>query len=492
MDIKKTGTRVGAQSDLPEGFVVYGNDDHDSTGRGMLATRLRTYDPVQVANTGRDIVRSLSVSDDGEWVCYVDYATWTPWLIQVNGRGKTSVPVMDVDPGFPQWAGFYRQSPYGGELFYLAGPDRLRAVRVDLSGPAPSFSTDRLLADLEGVLDFYPYRYRIAVCRDQIFTAINPIKGDTAVSRTGYLTIPDGGKGVARPEHMYRWANDDTVETYGCYHTMSHDGRFALANAGVEGNPDSIPRAHKGFYITEFRRYCDPAVSIDRNLDCFGISANWAPEPYRSIPSDQADFRYWYFTNDPAYVAGFMTGTRAATRCVWIVAWESNVWTAVTPLDKMLDVIHPAVHIGAVADDALQQVADTSDTTISLQPFDDRYDPNYQILAPNGGEQYRVGDTLCVRVSASRSARAVIYIHIDKERIMLPTLETAFNPFVTAEFSWKIPASIEKVGLNGVRQISLITSNARVEIADYDESWGRTDFSDSSFAILPAEIRSGL
>ncbi len=485
--VQKDNASEGSRDILPNGYLVYGNDDHDSTGRGMLLTAMRRYEPMQVSNTGRDIVRSISISNNGDWVLYIDYATWTPWLIRPNGGGKTRIPVTGVEPGFPQWAGFYRQSPYGCEVFYLAGPDRLHAIAVDLSGAAPVFGRDRVIADLAGELDFYPFRYRIAVCKDQVFGAINPLKGDTAVSRTGYLTIPDGGRGTAGPEHIYGWAEDDTIETYGCFHTMSHDGRYVLANAGVEGSPSVIPKGHKGFYITAFRRWCDPPVSLDRNLDCFGISANWVPEPYRSLPTDQADFLYWYFTNDSRYVVGFMTGSRADFRCVWLVSWETNTWTPLTPTDKMLDVIHPAAYIGHMPDSAFVQVTDTSDTTISLQPFDDRYDPDYEVISPNGGETYHVGDTLVIQISASRSARAIMYIHVEKERIPLPLFETAFNPYVVRDLRWRIPPSVDMVGLEGMRTISLVSNRCLIEITDYAESWGRSDVSDGFFTILPAE-----
>ena len=366
---RKDEVHEGVASQLPNGWYVFAREG----ARGLYRSPVRSYAPEIIPSTNRDTPSSIHICDNGEWIVYI-HAMKTPYLIRVDGTGKTEVPVL-VIPGEwntahaqPRVIGFLRQSPFGTELFYYDyfwyGVSRMRAIQVDLSGATPVFGTDRILAEIadsSGITPdtsyFYPHggTQTSMVVGDQIFAYLKQHTTGREALRNGFITIPDAGKGTAGPQHIYRWANDTYtppegeqipwLSWWGCAQTMSHDGRLCLSNSGYIGSacvpnkrdPSDDKMDHKGFYITRFLRYNEPPIPIDDQIDneAYGISINWCPPRLRTGTFEEVDFNYWNFSNASDYVVGTLSGSKlpllGEANSLWVVHWPSNTWTRLTP-----------------------------------------------------------------------------------------------------------------------------------------------------------------
>jgi hypothetical protein len=163
-------------------------------------------------------------------------------------------------------------------------------------------------------------------------------------SLPGYITIPGGGTGTATRTNFFQWANSIDSSTYGCGHTMSHDGRFCVSNSGYIGsscvpNKNAVAAGnsmdHKGFYVAPFLRSGSPAIDIMTIPDQHGLSINWCPSTYQYGSYSQVDFGLWSYSNDSGYVIGVQQGngtnSKPAVKSVWLVHWPTNTWTPLTP-----------------------------------------------------------------------------------------------------------------------------------------------------------------
>ena len=366
---------------MPEGFFVFDRD----TIPGLYKSRIHDYQASLIPNTEHDYPRSISISDDGEWVVYANGFSYVFYLIRSNGCGKIIVPVTNAVQSCLTTVGFYRNSPHGSEIFYIASLKQIHAVGVDLSSDPPVFKSDRVLADVGDSMQLNPDpTLQIAVVKDQIFGAISPLVNGEMRSRTGYLTIPDGGNGIGGPANVYKWKDDDLKDVDGCGHTMSFDGEYALANAGFYFSyNECIPVSHKGFYITPFRRDTDPPINLyTENLLEFGTSLNWCPLQYRN---GDPNFWGWYFSNDDNYIAGRMISTTA--NCgAWVVDWQNNAWIPISPLDSNIAILQPAIYFGAVAT-GNAYIDPTCTTSVdTIDPNLNALDPLFRVIAPNGGK----------------------------------------------------------------------------------------------------------
>lgn len=375
---------IGVPAELPDGFVLF----RINTSFGLYRSPLSSYEPALVPGTEGDNPHSISVSDDGRWVFYIDKEGENEGVFVVqrlNGTGRVESWRWGSTVG-----GFYRRSPKGSEVFYLNDDGTARAAQVDLTGQNAVLinGTERTLADLGWRRSFNNvFSGSTVIVGDQIFGRENGYNSYSFFGRTAFITIPDSGNGTAGPEDIFQWANDDTMAVWGCGHTMSHDGAFCVANASLIGTACSaggngglcvakdgtiggigcIPNRrsvllhdvgayvdtqhfdHKGFYVTRFWRTGDPPVGIDAIIDSHGISINWAPPRYRRGEFDEVDFTSWNFSNDSRFVAGVLKGARLRDldleNGIWIVEWPTNTWTRITPDTLTLEVDDPAVFI---------------------------------------------------------------------------------------------------------------------------------------------------
>lgn len=484
----KDDVQLGNPQDLPEGFFVFDRD----TIPGLYKSPLREFRSSLIPNTKNLFPRSISISNNGQWIFFADSRTNVPYVIRSNGCYKSIVPTVGVSLRSLCPGGFYRNSPYGDEIFYLAGTRELpayrdgkqeiHAVKVTFTANGPVFGNDRTIAMLSSLCLNPHYTIQYAVSGDQIFGEIGPVLNDSAfIERTGFLTIPGSGTGIATDANIYKWANDDYHILVGCGHTMSFDGQFVLANAGPHfySTIYCIPTGHKGFYVAPFRRDSDPPVDqYTEHLLKFGTSLNWCPEQYRN--GDQ-DFWGWYFTNNNSYVAGRMISIRG-NGCAWMVDWQNSIWTMISPVDSNIRIQQPAAHIGALDTGSLfiDIACQGDDTTIN--PVNDSANPGYKVISPNGGEQFHIGEPCTVKVSSMQPGNAILFLLLDSGRynVMLST-DRSFDPQKDSMIIFAIPDSFDIYGW----KVPSVSAECLIRIEDYSNSTQYYDESDGYFQIAP-------
>jgi hypothetical protein len=485
----KEDATVMDASQLPSGYFIYSR--YSETG--IYRSEIQHFEPHLIPNTSADLPGNLSISSNGKWICYVDRSRKRICLVTINGCNKTIVPVADTDSGFPMMAGFYQNGPYETEsvteIYYLASHRVLKSVRVDLSKDIPVFSNDRILVDLQ---ESYCFRnadfMQLSVVKDQVFGEINPVVGSKVFYRTGYLTIPDGGRGIGGPRDVYKWKDDFPMLTEGCGHTQSHDGKYCLANpGGVTGNPKCVPHTHNGFYITEFRRITDTPINyFTDHIDRYGVSINWCPLEYQGKPRSEVDFWGWYFGNKNEYVIGRQMGYLNENG-IWMIDWQNNVWYRLTPVEKNILSQQPAVYFYTNNQSTLigePCEEDTSEKPLPYDPTTDEFNPNYKILYPNGGETFMVGQQCTVKVTTIRNGNAMLNITFNNglNWDLLPGLDRSINPAIDSLIVFTIPDS---VSIGKGKKISTVSDYCWLQIMDY----GNPNFKDLSDA--PFSIKKG-
>ena len=114
--------------------------------------------------------------------------------------------------------------------------------------------------------------------------------------------------------------------------------------------------------------------------------------------------------------------------------------------------------------------------------------PVFKVIAPNGGETFKVGDSITVRFGANALGNsALAYLVVRNEsgtrRLRLPgtPATTDLNPRTTCEVSFRIPATITESGTAH----SLVSDTVKVRIAAYNSETLYNDESDAAFRILP-------
>jgi len=334
-DYVKFDALAGAPQDLPEGTFFY-NKKGES---GLFFSPVRAFSETMIPGTSADLPRSIDISDDGQWLVYINAETEKLVLISVDGSVKTNI-AHKGEHGNPVVAGFIRSSPKGMEIFYVEGDNsslystsRMRAVTVNLSGGTPSTGMDRLIADLGanyGFSTYYGASYGFV--KDQLFGRLFQLpKTVNGNYRSFFITIPDNGLGIADSTHIYKFKDHAKQGGAGCGHSMSWDGGICVANAGP-GDGCSIPKTHKGFYMTPFRHYQDQALFMADHIEWHGVSVNWCPTNYMvNWNWRDVDFERWSFTNSNQYVVGRVEGNLAPEKGIFVVHWESNTWTLVSP-----------------------------------------------------------------------------------------------------------------------------------------------------------------
>lgn len=486
----KDDATIGDVSFLPPGYFIYSL--YSETG--IFRSEIQHFEPHLIPNTSADLPGNLSISDDGKWVCYVDRSRKRICLVTINGCNKTIVPVSHTDSGFPMMAGFYRKSPFETEnmteIYYLASNTVLKSVKVDLSKDVPVFSNDRILVDLQ---ESYCFRnadfMQISVVKDQVFGEINPIANNQVFYRSGYLTIPDGGRGIGGPQDVYKWKDDFNLLVEGCGHTQSHDGSLCLANpGGAIGNPECVPHSHKGFYITKFRRITDTPINyFTDHIDRDGISINFCPLQYQDKSRKEVDFWGWYFGNNNDFVIGRQMGYLNENG-VWMIDWKNNIWYRLTPVEKNVLTQQPAVYFytnnhSSLLGEPCEE--DTSEKPLPYDPTIDEFNPNYKILYPNGGETFVVGQQCTVKVTTIRQGNAMLNVTFNNglNWDLLPGLDRSINPAIDSLIVFTIPDS---VSIGTGKKISTVSDNCWLQIIDYGNP-NFNDLSDAPFSIKKDE-----
>ena len=476
----KYDARTGQAADLPDGYFIYA----PYAQSGLCLSPIRVFAPKMIPNTLEDRPGNISISDDGGWICYVDRSRNRICLITIYGCNKTIVPVVGTDSGFPMIAGFYRNGPYGPEIYYLSTFWALRSVQVDLSTGVPRFSNDRVLAQLGPLYLFNNDDFmQLSVAKDQIFGEILPIVNDAWVYRTGYITIPDQGRGIAGDTDVYRWNTPIDYNAFGCGHTQTFDGLYCLSNPGEIGNPSCVPHNHNGFYITNFRHTGDPPIDFrTEQTDKYAISINWCPLEYQNYSMAEVDFWGWYFGNSDEYVIGRQLGSLGQNG-IWMVHWQENIWYRLSPAVDNILTLQPAVYFYNSSmpkiDSTLFCQHDSSQVAPPYNPNDDWFNPRYCIKSPNGGEVLIQGHSLEIKLFAAHSGSAILSLSLNGGKNYAPLLPHPIDPLIDTLILYTIPDSL--LVLNEMR--STISNQCLLQIMDYGNS-KYFDRSDSVFSIV--------
>jgi hypothetical protein len=467
----------GHQWHLPSGFFVFAYD-WASQINGLFISKINKFQPSIIPNTRSDFPRSIGISKNGNWILYINDSK--PYLITRDGNKKVPVPTKNsVD-----MAVFYRSSPYGEEICYtgtIVSQPVIHSVQVTLDS-TPVFGNDRIIADLTGKFRIERY-YNFGVSRDGILGAFTLLYQDTIRLRMGFLTIPDGGRGIAGPDNMYKWKNDDNRQFWGCNATLSHDGSQALYIGGAAGfglgYTNCLPPEHQGFVVTPFRRDNDPPIDIDEHIVKYALSLNWCPKEYRFGKWDEMDFRGWSFSNRNDYAIGCQAGTLSPIKALWMVDWQSNIWTMLTPPDSNISVDQGGAAV--FFSDSFSMVDDGN--------------PYYRVIYPNGGEVFKVGQQCTVKVASQRDGNAGVKISLQNGlySFMLPSITHAINPYVDSTVIFSIPETFTlkrySQALGGIEEIpiSTISDSCRICVQDYNATNGFGDCSMGFFRIRAKE-----
>ena len=469
----KNDATYGMQSALPAGFFVYSYEYNPANQvKGLYISDIRNFSSSLIPTTENEVPRSIKISDDGKWILYAH--AYDAYVISIDGSKKYQVPlsgaqVLMVD--------FYRNGPYGAEICYTTSDtvrQEIYAIQVRLDSVA-TFGAIRTLADITGSFRIEPY-YPISVVKDQILGAFSLLWQGMYVLRMGFLTIPDGGRGIALPQHMFKWANESGRQVWGCNSTMSFDGSLCLyipGTAGMNGSGGAmgicIPPEHRGFIVTPFRRVTDSAITVDDHIDKYGLSINWVPMQFNYGLWDQMDFHGWSFGNNNDLAIGAQTGTLSPVKGFWMVNWKSNVWTQLTPPDSAIAAGWAAVYF-------------TGTDTMNVA------DPQYHVVRPNGGEQFSVGQACTVTVTSQRRATAGVRLKIDngKYSFLLPGMTTSINPHADSVVVFTIPDSFAiEQGVGQTVKVSSVSDSCMICVLDYNLTTGFHDCSDNFFSIKP-------
>jgi predicted transcriptional regulator len=202
----KDDLTFGRQSNLPAGFFVYAYEyDPAHLVPGIYISTIRNFSSSLIPSTENEVPRSIKISDDGKWILYANGYN-NAYLISIDGSRKYQVPLSGAQVNMVD---FYRNGPNGVEICYTT-TDTVRyeiyAIQVKLDS-VPTFGAIRTIADLTGSFRIEPY-YPISVVKDQILGAFSLLWQGAYVLRMGFLTIPDGGRGLALPQDMFKWANE--------------------------------------------------------------------------------------------------------------------------------------------------------------------------------------------------------------------------------------------------------------------------------------------
>lgn len=382
-----TATITGARSEVPKGWYVFMKHGQN----GIYKSDLRQFNPVMIPNTSNDEPHALDISPDGRWIAYASFKddpntepVSVPYIIRVDGQFKTKMPISSInindDEFWPYWATFLR----GGaepQLLYANFMTELRVKPVTLPADgAPLFGDDRVIFEVPGFRSFFTdggvafwSHGTVQLAGDQAYGVwVVPVQG-TAVMRSDFLTLPDGGASVANWSNMYPWVgdipnpDDPDGSYYGCGQTMSHDGQYCVSNPGFVGKdlPGCLPGKyssgpygtmdHKGFMVQRFLRADETPIAWHDQVNAgVALSFNWCPEEFRVGDYEEVDFNDWYFGNRNDYVVGALVGRDLGkyglNSSIYLIEWKTNTWTELTDPSNGVIYDEPAVFFTDVPD----------------------------------------------------------------------------------------------------------------------------------------------
>jgi hypothetical protein len=106
----------------------------------------------------------------------------------------------------------------------------------------------------------------------------------------------------------------------------------------------------------------------------------------------------------------------------------------------------------------------------------------YRVVSPNGGETYRVGDSLRIRaVGNINAANASLYLQIGSRLVRPPGLTGNLNVYGDCDMAFVIPDSLQTV-FAPVAMISLVSDSVKIRVESYSDNT-RRDLSDGNFQI---------
>ncbi len=430
--IPKLNPPLHPSSELPSGLLAYSQ----ISGGTIFLTPINKWAPVKIPGINAT-PKLIFFSDDGKWLLYQVESEM--FVTRLDGKFKTKVPVSDAITA----CNFYRNSPYGIEISYdVKTAEILKSIPVYFSDTGVSFGSSRTIADLGSHFRFEDY-YQISVVKDQIWGAICPIVNGTAAKRSGFMTIPDSGKGVATPENIYKFSDNNEEEVFGCSHTMSFDGKYCVANPGHAAETGDFshcaPFQHKGFYVSRFYRDHDSAVGTREHVHRYSYSLNWCPEKYMPWVWSDVDFSHYNFTNNNKILVAAQYGYASTRKGFWAIDWETNYWY---PLSPDTDTIVANVVAGffgpydqSVLDSLSKITVDFVDTSIS-NPI------GYKVIRPVGNETFYPGQRCTIQVASEEEGNAELLIRYGKNYFRIED-KRAINPKKDSIFLFTIPDSLK-------------------------------------------------
>lgn len=352
---RRDGT-VGEATDLPNGWFVYKKQERN----GLFKSPLKNFSEETVAGTESHRPMGIDISDDGQWIVYVNEHDGGIYVVASDGSGtraRIDAELFNSASLAFTWTGFIRQSPKGTEIFYSdfnwQGSSYLCGTTVDLSGDQPVSGSSRIIAKTNPWL-INVYSGSFAMWKDQAFGLFKAPGGETI---NAFLTVPNGGEGQASSEDIYQFATPPDKDYWGCGQTISHDGELCISNSAYVGN-SCVPSKeatnqagdkmdHKGFYITRFLRTDMPSIEIDEQImdPTYGVSINWCPLQYQFGDYNEVDFNSYSFANNSDYVVGALKGSKAPVYGIWVINWKTNTWTLVSGDQKSTVLDDPAMFL---------------------------------------------------------------------------------------------------------------------------------------------------
>lgn len=118
---------------------------------------------------------------------------------------------------------------------------------------------------------------------------------------------------------------------------------------------------------------------------------------------------------------------------------------------------------------------------------DSALDGHYRVVSPNGGESYKIGDSLKVRVTSGRSdSEAVVYLAITRNgtltTVILPGSPSGnIDPRSRCTLSFQVPDSVRSAS---GKKVPLVSDSVRIRIAKYNFET-ISDYSDGYFKVTP-------
>ena len=120
--------------------------------------------------------------------------------------------------------------------------------------------------------------------------------------------------------------------------------------------------------------------------------------------------------------------------------------------------------------------------------------PFYRVISPNGGEVYRIGDTVIVKLESDSFGQAGVTLFLGRNSLPLNGLmgyNGSFNPFVNPVSRFVIPDSFLVQSWNATTNTmentypKTVSSQCRLFVGKYNQEDQYNDYSDTTFTILP-------